>query len=57
MASGGGELLASGGGELRVERSLWRILREAEIERESGERRAERKVREADERERKKKRR
>ena len=47
--------LASGGGELRVERSLWRILREAEIERERGERRAERKVREADEREREKK--
>ena len=49
-----GELLASGGGELWVERSLWRILREAEIERERGERRAERKVRHTNERERKK---
>ena len=38
MVSGGGELLASGGGELRVERSLWRIVREAEIEREREER-------------------
>ena len=30
--------LASGGGELRVERSLWQIVREAEIEREREER-------------------
>ena len=29
--------LVSGGGELQVERSLWRIVREAEIEREERE--------------------
>ena len=36
-------------------RAAWRIMREAEIERERGERRTERKVREADEREREEK--
>ena len=38
-------------------RAAWRIVREAEIKRERGERRAERKVREANEREREKKKR
>lgn len=38
-----------------VERSLWRIVRKVEIERERGERRAERKVRHTNEREREKK--
>ena len=39
-----------------MERSLWQIVNEAEIERERRERKAERKVRQADERERKKRR-
>ena len=33
-AGGEASCLASGGGELRVERSLWQIVKEAEIERE-----------------------